>query len=91
MSEDDLLYEKSAKRADDKISFYHHLYAFIAANIVFIIMNAITSPGEWWFYWITAFWAIGLIMHFLKVFVFTGKLEDNRDQMIENEMKKLKK
>ena len=48
---DDELY----RRADEKISFYRHLYSFVAVNIMFIVMNVVFSPGEWWFYWITCF------------------------------------
>ena len=91
MSEDEL-YRKAKNRAEEKIHFYEHLYGFIAANIVFIIMNVVFSPGEWWFYWITFLWAIGLILHFLKVFVFAEKLDDDyKDKMIEKEMEKMRK
>lgn len=88
---DDELYKKAEKRADEKIGFYRHLYSFISVNVILAVLNAVTSFGEWWFYWITIFWGIGLIGHFLKVFVFNSHLDDNRDRMIENEMKKLKK
>lgn len=88
----DELYEKAKRRADEKIGFYKHLYSFITANVVLFILNAVTSFGEWWFYWITAFWGIGLIGHFLKVFVLGRKIDDDyRDKMIEKEMEKLKK
>lgn len=91
MSDKDL-YRKAEKRVDEKVGFYKHLYSFIAVNIMFIIMNLVFSPGEPWFYWITVFWGIGLIGHFLKVFVFSKKLDDDyRDQMIEKEMEKMKK
>ena len=91
MSEEDLR-RRAEKRADEKIGFYRHLYSFICVNIMFIVMNLVFSPGKWWFYWITGFWAIGLIGHFLKVFVFAEKLDDNyRDNMIEKEMEKMKK
>ena len=88
MSENEL-YRKAEKRVDEKIGFYHHLYAFITVNAVFIIMNIIFSPGEWWFYWITGMWGIGLIFHFFKTFVLTST--DRRDKMIEKEMEKMKK
>ena len=91
MSENEL-YKRAEKRADEKIGFYRHLYSFIAVNILFIIMNVIFSPNEWWFYWITVFWGIGLIIHFLKVFVFFEKFDDKyRDKMTEKEMEKMKK
>ena len=94
MSEDDL-YRRAEKRVDEKIGFYRHLYSFVGVNALLFIINLITNimshSGEWWFYWVTLFWGIGLFIHFLKTFVFTEKLEDNRDKMIEKEMEKMKK
>lgn len=88
---DENLYKIAEKRADEKIGFYKHLLSFIIANACLFALNAITSFGEWWFYWITGFWGIGLLAHFLRTFLFTNKLEDNRDQMIQKEIEKMKK
>ncbi len=88
--DDDKLYRKAEERADRKIAFRKHLYGFIVANVFFFLLNLIFSPGEWWFYWITGLWAIGLILHFLKVYVLIDKFAD-RDAMIEDEMRKMKK
>ena len=90
MSEDDL-YRRAEKRADEKIGFYKHLYSYIGVNLFLFVLNAITSWGDWWFYWITLIWGVGLVIHFLRVFVLTGKLEDNREDMIRKEMEKMKK
>lgn len=90
MNEDEL-YEKAAKRADKKISFNKHLYGFIVGNLFLFIINVVFSPGSWWFYWITLLSGIALLFEFLKTFVFSEKLGDDRDAMIENEMEKLKK
>ena len=90
MSEDEL-YRKAERRVDEKIGFYRHLYSFIAVNVFLFIINVLFSPGEWWFYWVTVFWGIGLLIHFFKTFILTRKLDDNRDKMIEKEMEKLKK
>ena len=87
MSDKDL-YSKAEKRVDEKIGFYHHLYAFICVNLFFIILN-IFSGGGWWFYWITGLWAIGLLFHFFKVFFLHDN--DTREGMIEKEMEKMKK
>ena len=45
MSEDEL-YRKAEKRVEEKLGFYHHLYAFIAVNVVFFLMNLIFSPSK---------------------------------------------
>ena len=90
MSDDDL-YKRAEKRADAKIGFYKHLTGFITANVFFILINVLFWNGSWWFFWISAIWAIGLIIHFLKAFVLVDKVNVDRDKMIEEEMRKMKK
>ena len=91
MSESEL-YSRAEKRVDEKMGFYRHLYSFIAVNIILIIINVLFSRGEWWFYWVTLFWGIGLVSHYLKTFVFFEKFDEKyRDQMIEKEMAKMRK
>ena len=91
MSESEL-YSRAEKRVDEKMDFYRHLYSFVAVNIVLIVINVLFSRGEWWFYWVTLFWGIGLVSHYLKTFVFFEKFDENyRDQMIEKEMEKMRK
>ena len=86
------LYSRAEKRVDEKMDFYRHLYSFIAVNIILIVINVLFSRGEWWFYWVTLFWGIGLVSHYLKTFVFFEKFDENyRDQMIEKEMEKMRK
>ncbi len=88
---DDELYRRAAKRADAKIGFYKHLSGFIIANVFFILINVLYSPGEWWFLGVTGIWGVGLIIHFLKVFVLADKMDVDREKMIEDEMRKMKK
>ena len=91
MSESEL-YSRAEKRVDEKMGFYRHLYSFIAVNIILIIINVLFSRGEWWFYWVTLFWGIGLVSHYLKTFVFFEKFDEKyRNQMIEKEMEKMRK
>lgn len=91
MSESEL-YNRAERRVDEKMGFYRHLYSFIAVNIILIVINVLFSRGEWWFYWVTLFWGIGLVSHYLKTFVFFEKFDEKyRDQMIEKEMEKMRK
>ncbi len=86
---DNEIYKRAEKRADEKIDFYKHLYTYIFVNFIFLLVNVIFSPGEYWFLWISFFWGIGVISQFLKVFVFYDKFLDKcRSRMIEREMKK---
>jgi hypothetical protein len=91
MMSDDELYKRAEKRADAKIGFYKHLSGFVIANVFFILINVLYSPGKWWFLGITGIWAVGLIIHFLKAFVLVDKIDVDREKMIEDEMRKMKK
>ena len=91
MSEEKL-YNRAERKVDQRIGFYRHLFAFVFVNAILIIINVIYLHEGWWFYWVTVFWGIGLLGHFLRTFVFYQKLdEDYRDSMIEKEMEKMRK
>ena len=44
------------------------------------------GSGSPWFLWVLLGWGIGLLLHFLRVFVFT---DQGSQQMVEREMKKM--
>ena len=67
------LYSLAEKRVDEKIGFYRHLYSFIVVNVILLIINVLFFKGEWWFYWVTFFWGIGLVSHFIKTFIVFDK------------------
>ena len=91
MSEENL-YSRAERRVDEKIGFYRHLYSFIVVNVILIIINILFSRGEWWFYWVTFFWGIGLVSHFIKTFIVFDKFDEkHRESMIEKEMEKMRK
>ncbi|MBO7159528.1 MAG: 2TM domain-containing protein [Methanobrevibacter sp.] len=91
MSEENL-YSRAEKRVDEKIGFYRHLYSFIVVNVILIVINILFSRGEWWFYWVTFFWGIGLVSHFIKTFIIFDKFDEkHRESMIEKEMEKMRK
>ncbi len=69
----DKKYEKAKKRVEELKSFYGNLATYVAVNAVLIIINFVTSPGSLWFYWVTIFWGIGILIHASKVFIFKGK------------------
>lgn len=72
--------EERAKRARERAhelrEFYTHLTVYVVVNVTLIgglfLINWITSPGGWWFYWpllgTGIGWGIGLIIHALNVF-----------------------
>ncbi|BBL61082.1 MAG: 2TM domain-containing protein [Methanobrevibacter arboriphilus] len=83
---DDKAYKRAKKRVDDVKGFYIHLVTYIIINFFLFIINLIFTPGTWWFLFPLIFWGIGLIFHFLGIFVFENKLLGK-----EWEEKKIKK
>ena len=83
---------RAEKIVDEKIGFYHHLYSYIVVNVILAIINILFSPDHWWFMWVSFFWGIGLVSHFIKTFIVFDKFnEKHRENMIEKEMEKMRK
>ncbi len=66
-------YEEAKKRVEELKKFYGNLVSYAVINVILIIINLVTSPGSLWFYWVTIFWGIGILLHASKVFVLKGK------------------
>jgi len=65
------------KRAKNKKDFYYHLGVYVGVNILIIGVWALTDVGpdiEYpWFIWSWIVWGIGILFHYLWVFVFARK------------------
>ncbi|MFC1921245.1 2TM domain-containing protein [Chloroflexota bacterium] len=87
MTEDEI-YEQAKKIVEEKRGFYVHITAYIVVNITLILIWAFAAGGGYpWFLWCLGGWGIGLLFHFLGVFVFGGK---SSRAAIEKEAKKLR-
>lgn len=86
-------YNKAKKRVEELKKFYSNLVTYIVINIVLIIINLVTNPGSLWFYWVTIFWGIAILLHASRVFIFKGKFlgeeweEKKIKEIIEREEK----
>lgn len=65
------LYERARTRVEALKGFYIHATAFVVANIGLFAINVLAG-GVWWFYWPLMGWGIGLGIHALAVFGFSG-------------------
>lgn len=68
-------YEKAKKIVNDKKDFYIHLLIYISVNIGLFLINAFTvgfSNNIWWSFIPAFFWGIGLLIHFLSIFVLSN-------------------
>ena len=86
-------YDKAKKRVEELKKFYSNLITYAVINIILIIINLVTSPGSLWFYWVTIFWGIAVLLHASRVFVFKGKLlgEEWEQKKIKEIMEKEEK
>jgi len=89
MSEKEL-YEQARKRVEEKKDFYIHFAVYILVNIMLVIIWAVTGAGFPWFVFPLGGWGIGVLFHFLGVFVFSRQGAWERRE-IEKEVERLKK
>ena len=87
--EDQERYERARKRVEEIKGFYVHLAVFVLVNIGLFLLNIISSPETYWFYWPLIGWGIGLVAHGFGVFGLTGILgSDWEEQKIKKLMEK---
>ena len=90
MSEEKL-YEEARKRVEEKKGFCIHLSVYIIVNIMLVIIWAFPAGGGYpWFLFPLGGWGIGLLFHFLGVFVFNRQTGWER-RAIEREVENLRK
>ncbi len=66
--EDKELYERARQRVEEIKGFYVHLTTYVLVNLGLFIINALTSPGNWWFIWPLFGWGIGVVAHAIGTF-----------------------
>ena len=83
------IYEEAKKRVEEKKGFYIHLTIYIVVNIGLVLLWAFAADrGFPWFVFPLGGWGIGLLFHYLGVFVFEGKSDR---AAIEKEAEKIRK
>ena len=90
MSEQEL-YEKAKKRVEEKKGFFIHVTTYILVNILLVLIWAFPAGGGYpWFLWALGGWGIGLLFHFLGVFVFSKETGWEKKEL-EKEVERLRK
>ena len=83
------IYEQAKKRVEEKKGFFIHFTVYIVVNIMLVLIWAFAAGGGFpWFIFPLGGWGIGLLFHFLGVFVFEGKTDK---AAIEKEVGKSKR
>jgi len=75
MAEDKELNEKSVRFAKEKRGFYIHFIIYLIVNILLFIQWWYITGGEGfpWVITTTGGWGIGIIAHFITVFIMRPK------------------
>lgn len=77
MNDEELRYRRAKARVKSIRGFYSHATVYLVINLVLILFKFIDGPWRWGFhyqdwYLTPLLWGIGLLFHFLSVFVFKG-------------------
>ena len=88
MSEEQI-YEQAKKRVEEKRGFFTHLIVYIVVNIILVIIWAFAAGGGFpWFIIVLGGWGIGILFHFLGVFVYRTRVDK---AAIEKEAEKIRR
>lgn len=85
-------YREARKRVKKKKDFYEHLTTFIVMSVFFFLLNMVTAPGNWWFYWPILGWGFGVVFHYLDTFGVPGVgtlSKEWEERAIEEEVRRL--
>ncbi len=80
------IYEQARKRVEEKRGFFSHLAAYVIVNIILFLIWYFTDSDFPWFIFPLGGWGIGVLFHFLGVFVFDplrsqGAVEKEADKI----------
>ena len=67
MNTNDIKYQNAKKRITGLRDLFIHLTVFLIVNLGLFLLDLITSPGSFWFFWSLLGWGIGLTMHALSI------------------------
>ena len=88
MSEEQI-HEQAKKRVEEKKGFFIHFTVYIVVNIMLVLIWVFAvGEGFPWFIIVLGGWGIGILFHFLGVFVFKKKPDE---AAIEKEAEKIKR
>jgi hypothetical protein len=88
LSEEEL-YQRAKKIVEEKKGFYTHFAVYVCVNTLLIVIWAVTGAGFPWFIFPLAGWGIGVLFHFLGIFVFNKETGWEKRQ-IEKEMERMR-
>lgn len=84
-------YAAAKKRAEAKLGFYIHLAVYALVNAILAAVDILNSPQDLWFYWPLGGWGLGLLLHFVLVFMRPLKGPGLKESMIKAELEEMQR
>ncbi len=78
-------HRRAYRRAGAKLSCYIHLVVYIPVNLLLVFINYSTTPQYLWFQWPLLGWGIGLVFHWLAVFIGPTLMERSVKRELEKD------
>jgi hypothetical protein len=75
---EDKAYERAQKRVKEIKSFYGNLISYCIVIPFLVILNLITNPRNYWFYWPMLGWGMGVAAHGMSVFTIGKGWEEKK-------------
>lgn len=82
------IYEEAKKIVEEKKSFRIHFIVYLCVNALLVVIWAVTDRSFPWFVFPLGGWGIGVLFHYLNVYVFPRR-DDTKE--IEKEAEKIRK
>ena len=87
--ENNKAYSKAKRKARVLKEFYSHLSTYLTVNGIFLLVNYLTSPGEWWILYPLVGWGACLTIHGMDtIFKINGFFDKWEDSKVEEFMRK---
>jgi uncharacterized membrane protein len=67
------------------LGFKIHFAAYVAVNLLLIIINLLTTPHIIWFYWPLIGWGIGIIAHGAAIY-YTSNRRVTRERVVREKL-----
>jgi hypothetical protein len=80
-------YRLANRRVRIRIAFYIHFSAYLAVNILLLIVNLATSTDYLWFKWPLFGWGVGIVFHALAVWGLPA-MSQAKAGMVDREMQR---
>ncbi len=75
MQSDEELMVLARKRAEEKLGFYIHFSIYVTINaLLILIWWFVAGDGFPWFLFVLGFWGVGILAHFIGVFMGTERM-----------------